>query len=130
MSDEYEEEGGVSESVADDGTAFHIAKDGLAIYSDWVQMGETNTAPTTHTDDGTPVFKRSATAEVPWTYQHAFEHARTLGSAPFLVVDSGTAESAVHQMRADGSSLKASRFASADIDLWNVPFKTRLLGRL
>jgi len=130
MSDVYEEEGGVSEAVADDGTAYHVAKDGLAIYSDWTQMGETNTAPTTHTDDGTPVFKRSATTEIPWTYQHAWEHSRTLGAAPFLVVDSGTAESAVHRFRSDGSSLKPTRFGGQDIDLWNVPFKTRLLGRL
>ena len=130
MSDEYEEEGGVSEAVADDGTAYHVAKDGLAIYSDWVQMGETSADTFTATGAGTPVFKRDATAAVPWSYQHAWEHSRTLGAAPFLVVDSGTSESAVHRFRSDGSSLKPTRFGSQDFDLWNVPFRTRLLGRL
>ncbi len=130
MSDEYEEEGGVSEAVAADGTAYPIAKAGMALYSDWVQMGETSAGTFTAGGDGTPVFKRDATTDVPWSYQHAWEHSRTLGAAPLLVVDSGTSESAVHRFRSDGSSLKPTRFGSQDFDLWNVPFRTRLLGRL
>ena len=78
--------------------------------------------------DGLALFKRSVTAACPWSYQHAWEHVRSGGSLPFLVVEGS--DSTVHTLRADGASFRPSRFAGKDIALWSVPFKTRQLGTL
>lgn len=128
MSDEYEPEGVSRESVADDGTSYHVSVDGASIWYDWIQMAETDSPPATHSDDGMAVFKRNATAEVPWSYQHAWEHARTGGSLPFLVVDGSDSE--VYRLRSDGLAFRPQRFASKDYSLWSIPFRARLLGRL
>lgn len=143
MSDEYEAETLISEAVADDGTAYYSSPAAGVYLSDWIQMAETDSppasafggdssgsTPATSRTDGMPVFKRSVTAEVPWSYQHAWEHTRTGGSLPFLVVDDGTSESAVHELRSDGGAFRPTRFASKDFALWSVPFKTRLIGRV
>jgi hypothetical protein len=128
-SDEYEPEGITNESIADDGSAYQISRATSEILSDWIQMAESTTAPDTFTNNGTYVFERDATSAVPWSYQHAWRHART-GYHPFLVVDSGTSENAVHMLRADGSSFMPQRMASKDYPLWNIPFRTRKLGDL
>lgn len=130
VTEDYEEDGAVNEAVADDGTAYHVAKDGVGVWYDWVQMAERNDPDTAFTafGAGAPVHKIWATRAVPWTYQHAWEHARTGGSHPFFVVDDVIAYD-VHALRADGLSFRPSRFASQDYDLWNVPFRTRMLGR-
>lgn len=127
MSDEYEADSIMYESTADDGTVYQVSREQSEIWSDWKQNAETATAPDLFTHQGTFVFKRQATTAVPWTYQHAWEHQRT-GKTPFLVID-GT-EQAVHQIRADGASFKPARFAGQDIPYWQIPFRTRLLGRL
>lgn len=125
VSDEYETDGIASESSADDGTHYVVAVDGSAILTDWMQTCETDTPPSTHSDDGMAVFKRNATAEVPWSYQHAWEHARTSGSAPFVLVDNGT--TTYHELRAEALSFRPQRFASKDFSLWSIPFRTRQL---
>ncbi len=127
MSDEYEAENSVAEASADDGSAFYVARDGAALFSDWQQVAEDNSPPTTHPDLGGAVFKRAATVEIPWSLQHAWEHSRSVGSAPIFVVDGS--ELAVHELRADGLSFRPVRFAAPDYPLWSVAFKTRLLGR-
>lgn len=127
MTDEYEPEGMVFEAVTDGGDAFQVSKGSDEVWSDWMQVAETDVAPSVATEPGTPVFERQATAEVPWTYQHAWRHHRT-GAHPFLVTDGS--EQAIHVLRGEGSSLKPTRFATQDYPLWSVSFKTRLLGRL
>lgn len=129
MSDEYEPDGIVAEAEADDGTPFGVARESAAVWSDWTQAAETETAPSSPFAEGTPVFRRHATPAVPWTYQDAWRHARE-GDHPFLAVDSGTGESAVHQFRAEGASFRPVRFAGEDQPYWSVPFRTRLIGRL
>lgn len=129
MSDEIEPDDIVQEAVADDGTAYGVARDTVEVWSTWQQTAETNSAPSTFSSEGTPVFQRSATSAVPWTYQHAWRHARE-GDQPFLVLDTGTSESAVHAFRADGAAFKPVRFAAPDYPLWSLDFKTRLIGRL
>lgn len=129
MSDEYEPDGIVAEAEADDGTPFGVARESVAVWSDWTQAAETETAPSSPFAEGTPVFRRHATPAVPWTYQDAWRHARD-GDHPFLAVDSGTGESAVHQFRAEGASFRPVRFAGEDQPYWSVPFRTRLIGRL
>lgn len=129
MTDEMEPDDLASEAVADDGTAYQVSRDSLEVWSDWRQTAETNTAPSTFSAAGTPVYARHATSAVPWTYQHAWRHMR-LADHPFLVLDTGTSESAVHQIRAEGASFRPQRFAAADYDLWSLDFRTRLIGRL
>ena len=129
MTDEYEPDGIVFESQSDDGTRYQMAVDTSEVLSDWTQMAETNSAPDSAFADGTFVFERSVNSAAPWSYQHAWEHARK-GKHPFLCVDSGTSESAVHLLRAEGGSFRPQRMASKDYSLWNIPFKTALLGRL
>lgn len=125
MSDQYEPDEVVFESTADDGTRRQIAVDTAEIFSDWMQMAEIETAPTAFAA-GTPPFTRQATSAVPWTYQHAWRHART-GYHPFFVGDTGVGN-AVHILRAEGGAFKPVRMASKDFGLWNIPFLTALLG--
>jgi hypothetical protein len=127
MSDEYEPEGISTDASADDGSNYQTSKSTSETYCDWVQMAETDQAPSSFSSVGTYVFERQATTAVPWSYQHAWRHARG-GKQPFVVVDGS--ENAVHELRAEGTTFHPQRFASQDIQLWNVPFKTRLLGRL
>lgn len=129
VSDEYEPDGIMAEAVADDGTAYQISRDTAEIWSDWTQASETETAPSSLSSEGTLVFARQATATAPWTYEHAWRHMR-LGLHPFLVVDSGTGEDAVHMIRAEGASFRPVRFAGTDQPYWSIPFRTRLVGRL
>lgn len=129
MSDEYEPDGIVFESTSDDGTRYQMAVDTAETLSDWTQMGETSTAPALYTDPGTLVFERDAASAAPWTYQHAWRHARA-GYHPFLCIDGGLSTSAVHLLRAEGGSFRPQRMASKDYALWNIPFKTALLGNL
>lgn len=128
MSDEYEPDGIVQESVGDDGQiAALVAVETSERWMDWQQAAETETAPSTFSDNGTPPYKRQATAAVPWTYQHAWEHHRT-GFDPILVIDGSSSD--VTQMRADGASFRPRRMAGDDFGVWQIPFRVRLLGRL
>lgn len=129
VSDEYEPEGLTQDAESDDGTDYHSSRDGSCVYYDWVSTFENDDSPpTSNSDDGAPVFKRNAGTNVPWSYQHAWEHLRTGGSLPFLVVDGSDSE--VHRMRAEGCSFVPRRSADKDVGLWSVPFKSRLLGTL
>lgn len=127
MSDEYEPDSIMYESTADDGSVRQVSRETSEIWSDWTQTAETTAAPSSFSAAGTYVFERQATSAIPWTYQHAWEHQRT-GDTPLLVLD-GT-EQAVHQIRAEGASFKPTRFAGQDLPYWQIPFRTRLLGRL
>lgn len=130
VSDEYEPDGIVEESISDDGTAHAIARDTSEVYFDWVQMAEPDApeAGFTFDDPWTAPFERQISSAAPWSYQHAFRHARA-GKQPFLVTN-GVDEELVHELRADGSSFRPQRGAGTDIAIWNIPFRTRLLGRL
>lgn len=134
LSDEYEPDDVAAAGVADDGTRTHIARDTAEIWVDWTQVAEIETVPANWEDAGTPPYKRQVDAgtsadDVSWSYQHAFEHVRK-GHHPFLVVDSGTSESAVFLMRAEGMGFRPARWTGQDQPIWSVSFKGSLLGRL
>lgn len=124
VSDEHEPEGLMFEAVSDDGVAYQISKDTSEILYDWIQVAETETAPSTFSDPGTPPFTRLASAAVPWVYQDAWAHMR-LGDHPFYVVDGSVTSK--HQIRADGASFRPQRFMGPDLPYWTIPFRTRLL---
>lgn len=111
---------------SDDGTFFYTSRDGAAKFSEWTQSMETGTPPSTFSDDGMPLFKHQATSAVPWSYEHAFEHARTGGSLPFLVVDGS--DSIVYELSAEGTAMDPRRAASEDYDLWDIVFRAVRLG--
>jgi hypothetical protein len=125
VSDEYQPEGIAEDASSDDGHAYQIAKATSEIYCDWTQMAETDQAPSSFSSEGTYVFEREATTAIPWTYQHAFTHGAG-GMQPFLVIE-GSTES-VHELRAEGVPFHPQRFSAPDYALWNIPFRTRLLG--
>jgi hypothetical protein len=129
MSDEMEPDGASEEEGADDGTVYQTSKDTSEVVTEWTQMAEPTSISGASVVSSlwAPPFERQATSLIPWSYQHAFRHART-GHLPFLVVDGSDSE--VHELRADGTAFRPTRFASPDFGLWSIPFRTRLLGRL
>ncbi len=134
LSDEYEPDDVAAAGVADDGTRVHIARDTAEVWLDWTQVAEIETVPSNWEDAGTPPFKRQVDAgtaadDVSWSYQHAFEHVRA-AHHPFLIVDSGTSESAVVLMRAEGMGFRPTRWTGQDQPIWSIPFRCALQGRL
>lgn len=129
MSDVYEgDKNVVEEAVADDGTPYPIASertinptDSVPIrYCDWQHTMETKAA----------VLARSASASVPWTWEHFFYHCR--GDKPFAVVETGFSTT-LYALRASGAvfSEATRQRVVADYDnLWNVNLQTRDLGTL
>lgn len=128
--DERQPPGVGTESVTDGGGTCQRARRSSEIYSDWDQSGEDmrTIATIAFGGAGAPVFRRLATAAIPWSYQEAWRHHKT-NFDPFAVVDSSFG-STVHRMRAEGCSFKPARIAGVDIDLWSLPFRTRELGRI
>jgi hypothetical protein len=127
VSDEYEPEGISVDAISDDATAYQTSRSTAETLCTWTQMAEVADAPAGPFANGTYIFEREATSTIPWTYQHAFRHARD-GKQPFLVVDGSDSE--VHELRADGTSFHPQRFGAQDFHIWNVPFRTRKLGVL
>ena len=125
----YEQPELTQAASSDDGTFYFVSRDGAAKMAEWTQAFEDpGNLPSDGTSNGMPVFKSEETAEIPWSYERAFEHARMGGSTPFLVVDGS--DSIVYQLEAGGTAMSPERAASEDIDLWNVRFRCVRLGSL
>lgn len=127
--DEREPDGLSEDSISDDGSADQISCDTAEVHLDWVQMAEPD-APDVgflFADAWSPPYERHATSAAPWSYMHAFRHARA-GKQPFLVADGS--QNLVCELRADGTSFKPQRSQGPDVEIWNIAFRTRLLGRL
>jgi hypothetical protein len=90
-------------------------------------MAVTDEPATTQAGVGAAIFERSATAQTPWSYQHAWRYMRSVGSLPFYVYDTGE-DAALVQMRAEGLAFHPTRWASKDYALWSLAFRTRLLA--
>lgn len=120
VSDDYEPQAVSYDGEADDGTAYGISRTTAPTYHDWIQAME----PKAKT------FIRSKASTVPWTYQHLVVHCRN--TEPILVKDSEGAsgtDDMIVRLRADGASWHPER-VSADYDgQWNIPFRTRVIGR-
>ena len=116
FSDVYEPEEIAQEAVSDGGTAYSVSRDTDELWCDWSQTMESKEATLT----------RSATASVPWTWQHAWKHARA--EHPIKVYDTVTTASTVYRMRAEGASFAPARVAADYDGLWNLEFRCRDLG--
>lgn len=115
--DEYEAASESEDGEAMDGSAYGIASPGRAIYEDWVCAFEEREA----------VYERTATAAVPWTWQHFYRHASVVH--PFLVVDD-YGEQKVHRFRAGSDRFKPRRVQQDWDRLHDMDMKTRVMGRL
>lgn len=129
VSDEYFPDGIASDAMSDGGIYYQTSVDDSAVFLDWTQNAEPDSAPAAHTTAGTPVFIRSATSEVPWTYQHAWRHCIDQFCVFKVNDDVSTSDGDVYEMRAEGLSFKPRRMAGKDYSLWNIPYNCRLLGR-
>ncbi len=118
VTDDYEGGEIAYDGEADDGSSYGISRITPALYHDWVQAMESKPA----------CFKNSATAAVPFTYQHMFQHCRNI--EPIYVLDSEAAvgtDNMVVKLRADGAAWKPARVAADYDGLWNIPFNTRVV---
>jgi hypothetical protein len=115
----YETDDNVEEAVSDGGSPYAVDRDTEELRSDWIQSMEPLEA----------TFIRSATAAVPWTWEHLIKHCR--GTFPILVDDGG--DLTVHTLRAEGASFSAAvreRVVRDWDGLWNIRLLTRDLGQL
>jgi hypothetical protein len=128
QSDEYEPDGIAVDGEADDGTAYGIARLDAPTYLDWTQPFEQPTPAAAISDPGNAVFRRDATALIPWTWQDAFEHARNF--TPIHLRSASSSAGPVVKMRAEGARFAPQRVTDDYQGLWNIPFQTRLMGRV
>ncbi len=118
FSDVYEPAEIATEAVSDGGDAFSTSNDTDELWCDWVQQVEPKAA----------VLSRSATSAIPWTWQHAWKHARA--DVPFIYIDIPTVAQVVYKLRAEGASFRPDP-VEADVDtLWNLKLECRDLGAL
>lgn len=116
-SDTYEPEGVASIGVSDSGnTTIGLARSASPKYIDWRQTFETRAATQKH----------KGTTAIPWTWEHFFEHVRTIH--PFAVKDGY--DNAVFNLRAEGSHFRPEIQTPDFDDQWHIPFATILRGRL
>lgn len=126
FSDLQEDEGAVTEAVADDGTPYAVARSSATFNVDWQQSMESIAQ----------VYARRAAASddpalqtnIPWTWEKFWMNVR--GKRPFFVYD-GTSRGpayTIHKLRASDGSFRPKRVAPDDDTYWNVQFQTRDLG--
>lgn len=127
-SDEYEPDGVAVDAEADDGRAYSVNRIAAPIYLDWTQRFEQPTPPAGIASPGQAIFSRDASTTVPWSWQRAFSHARA--TMPIHVRDAGSTAGPVVKMRAEAASFVPQRVTADYQGLWDVPFRTRLLGRI
>lgn len=116
-SDRYEPDDVASLAISDSGEVFvGMARTASPAFVDWRQQFETREA----------TFKHVATTAVPWTWQHLFEHTRTVH--PLLVKDGY--DDSVYHLRPDGSSFKPEPQTPDYDDQWHLSFRTVLIDVL
>lgn len=117
-SDDYEPPGVAEGDWTIGGSHYSVSVAAAVTFHDFTLTYESKAA----------TFKRAATAAVPWTYQHLWEHCR--GSQPLMVTDDVDTAGAVHYLRADGASWKPERAVADWDDAWHLTFNTILKGRV
>ena len=116
---EYEPDGIAVMSTADNGATYMVSRTTVQQYAEWTQRMEAKRS----------VYSHEAAATIPWTYEHFFAHCRN-GNMPFMTVDELASESIVWRLRADGASFHPAREVADHDDLWSVPFRAILQGRI
>lgn len=115
VDDDYEQDG-----IAEDGEAgdasYGVAVSAVPEYMDFVIPLEPQAAVKT----------RWASATVPWTYRDLFRHARNF--EPISLYDGTNHE--VVKLRGEGASFHPTTETGDYFDRWNIPFRTRVKGRI
>lgn len=125
--DDYEPDDLVRGGHTDDGGHYSVSASGQPTFNDFVIPHETKAKVFTRSapqEAATDPFHTAA--DVPWTYQHLWQHIR--GSEPFLVVDD--TDSTVHTLRPEGGAFRPARVVSDWDGAWNLRFATYVDGRL
>ena len=113
---DFEPDGIASQAISDDGTSiFGLARTASPKFLDWRQQFETLES----------TFKAEATT-VPWTWEHFFEHARTVH--PIQVVDGY--DDMECWLRADGATFRPEPQTPDYDSQWHIPFRVVLIGRI
>lgn len=124
---------GVATDAATDGGVYgQTSRSSVAINKEWMQAGEDETviASVGYDEPGTPVHAYKATAAVPWSYQHAWDHALTYKCAIKVIDDVDDTYAEIHEMRADGLSFAPRYTGPDDYAMYSIEYRTRLLGRI
>lgn len=116
VSDDYEPDEIAQGDWSTGGSHYTVSASSGIVFHDFDVLFEAKAA----------VFKRSAAASVPWTYQHLWEHCR--GDEPILAVDD--TESTVHYLRPEGASFRPERAVSDWDGAWSLALRTYVEGRL
>lgn len=123
-----------TDARTDAGVYGQTAVAGAAVETGWLQTIEDETAIdlVTYDGPGTPVHAWRATEAIPWSYQHAWDHALTYLCAIKVIddVDADPAYAEIHEMRADGLSFAPRYTGADDFAMYSVEYRTRLLARL
>lgn len=117
----YEPMGVASFASSDSGIGYGISRTTAPLHRDWVQQFETK-AKTLRLEAATPN---------PWTYQHFFEHCRTV--YPFIVYNGGFNDTNLTQafyLREDGAMFKPDRASPGNDTQFHIPFKALVVGSL
>lgn len=109
-----------SEAVADDGSAFLIARTTPDYHEDWEQLAETEAR----------IYSDYATTAIPWTWQHFFLHCGS--GLPFYLVDDSFSpvRQNVYMLTADGARMRPMAL-SGDPNyraFLNIALRTHSLG--
>lgn len=115
---DYEPEGVASQAVSDDATnIFGLARTTSPKFLDWRQQFETLES----------TFKAAAATAVPWTWEHLFEHCRTV--FPVKVIDSDNYDDLEVFLRPEGAQFRPEPQTPDYDSQWHIPLNTVLAGR-
>lgn len=113
---DYEPSEVASQAISDDGAnIMGLARTASPKFLDWRQQFET--LPST--------FKSVATSAIPWTWEHLFEHCRTVH--PILVSDGY--DNAWVRLRPEGSAFRPEAQTPDFDEQWHIPLQTVLEAR-
>lgn len=127
----YETGDGIYEEEADDGSTYSITRTTLPKLVEWEQRMEAKAAPATNIVSGAAAGGAGmriadASTEVPWTWEHFFQHARCVN--PFAFHNSTGPTGIVCKFRKDGAAFHPALVVADYSSLWNVPIRARYLG--
>lgn len=120
VSDEYEPSGGFSLAISDGGYPIAMSRTTPIVYFDWHQEFESREK----------TFIRRAASTAPWTYQHLFEHCRTI--YPLVVCSQDnplySGYYPVVYLRGENAHFKPERDMQDYDGHWHIPFRSFLYG--
>lgn len=121
-----------TDAPSDGGVYGQISRQQVTVHKSWKQAGEDETVIglVALGEPGTPVHAHLATDAVPWSYQHAWDHAISYKCAIKVVDDVSESYAEVHEMTAEGLTFDPAFTGADDFAMYSVPYQTRLLGRI